>query len=140
LALFDVVVVTSSGRKGIGIEKFEVKLSNNGGPVSATFDDAAPYALQSTATRGRKYPEPEHRYRGPFQRDRDRIVHSSAYRRLSSKTQVLPARRAITTARGSPTRLEVASIARTLVGLPNEDLIEARPCFMTSSPAVWTCG
>jgi hypothetical protein len=47
LALFDIVVVTSNGKKGIGIEKFEVKVSNNGGPVSASFDDTSPYALQS---------------------------------------------------------------------------------------------
>src|SRR5688572_16310305 len=48
----------------------------------------APYAMHSADSRGRKYPEPEHSYRGPYQRDRDRILHSAAYRRLSGKMQV----------------------------------------------------
>ena len=39
-------------------------------------------------SRGRKYPEPDHPYRNPFQRDRDRIVHARAFRRLEAKTQV----------------------------------------------------
>jgi dGTPase len=87
----------------------------------------APYAMPSAATRGRMHAEPLHAYRGPFQRDRDRIIHSAAYRRLSGKTQVFT---------GEPgdyhrTRLthtiEVASIARTIGRALrlNEDLIEA---------------
>jgi dGTPase len=48
----------------------------------------AKYAMHSKDSRGRKHAEPEHPYRGPFQRDRDRIVHSSAFRRLSGKMQV----------------------------------------------------
>ena len=48
----------------------------------------APYAMRSINSKGRAHPEPEHAYRGPFQRDRDRILHSSAYRRLSGKMQV----------------------------------------------------
>lgn len=91
----------------------------------------APYAMRSAATRGRKYPEPEHPYRGPFQRDRDRIVHSAAFRRLSGKMQVF------TGAMGDyhRTRLththEVASIARTIGRALrlNEDLIEALALF-----------
>src|SRR5689334_11254077 len=46
------------------------------------------YAMHSADSRGRKHAEVEHPYRGPFQRDRDRIVHSSAFRRLSGKMQV----------------------------------------------------
>ena len=91
----------------------------------------APYAMRSSQSRGRKYFEPEHPYRGAFQRDRDRIVHSAAYRRLSGKMQVF------TGDMGDyhRTRLththEVASIARTLgrsLRL-NEDLIEALALF-----------
>ncbi|HUY31550.1 MAG TPA: deoxyguanosinetriphosphate triphosphohydrolase [Pirellulales bacterium] len=87
----------------------------------------APYAMHSADTAGRKHPEPPHPYRGPFQRDRDRIVHSAAYRRLSSKMQVF------TGEMGDyhRTRLththEVASVARTLGRALklNEDLVEA---------------
>jgi len=87
----------------------------------------APYAMHSTDSVGREYPEPTHPYRTAFQRDRDRIVHSSAYRRLAHKTQVF------TGAKGDYHRsrlthtLEVASIARTIgrVLRLNEDLIEA---------------
>lgn len=87
----------------------------------------APYAMRSINSKGRAHPEAEHAYRGPFQRDRDRILHSSAYRRLSGKMQVF------TGEMGDyhRTRLththEVATIARTIgrtLGL-NEDLIEA---------------
>jgi dGTPase len=91
----------------------------------------APHAMRSADSRGRKYPESEHPYRGPFQRDRDRIVHSSAYRRLSGKMQVF------TGEMGDyhRTRLththEVASIARTIGRALrlNEDLIEALALF-----------
>ncbi len=87
----------------------------------------APYAVHSADSRGRVYPEPAHPYRGPFQRDRDRIVHCSAYRRLSGKTQVFMG----DLGDYHRTRLthtqEVASIARTLARALrlNEDLTEA---------------
>ncbi|MBT5666790.1 MAG: deoxyguanosinetriphosphate triphosphohydrolase, partial [Rhodospirillaceae bacterium] len=48
----------------------------------------APYATLAATTRGRLYPEPESRRRSAFQRDRDRIIHSTAFRRLKHKTQV----------------------------------------------------
>ncbi len=42
----------------------------------------APYALRSAASKGRRHPEEEHRFRMAFQRDRDRVIHSTAFRRL----------------------------------------------------------
>ena len=48
----------------------------------------APHACDPTRTRGRRVPEDESTFRSPFQRDRDRIIHASAFRRLKHKTQV----------------------------------------------------
>ena len=48
----------------------------------------ASYAMKSMNTRGRVYPEEEHPYRSVYQRDKDRIIHSTAFRRLEYKTQV----------------------------------------------------
>ncbi|HVA47053.1 MAG TPA: deoxyguanosinetriphosphate triphosphohydrolase [Pirellulales bacterium] len=87
----------------------------------------APYAMHSVASAGRKYAEPPHPYRGPFQRDRDRIVHSSAYRRLSAKMQVFTGEMGDYHRTRLTHTLEVASVART-VGRAlrlNEDLVEA---------------
>ncbi len=92
----------------------------------------APYAQKAKASRGRAYPEAESPYRTPYQRDRDRILHTTAFRRLAYKTQVFtlfledpPAGDYFRT-RLTHT-LEVAQVARTLaraLGL-NEDLTEA---------------
>src|SRR5262249_18461513 len=74
----------------------------------------APYAMHARASRGRRHPEEAHPYRTVYQRDRDRIVHSTAFRRLMYKTQVLVAQ---TTdhhrMRLTPT-LEVAQIGGTI--------------------------
>ena len=100
-----------------------------GSPTTEERDAAllAPYAMHSASSAGRKYPESPHPYRGPFARDRDRIVHSAAYRRLSSKTQVFTGEMGDYHRTRLTHTLEVASIARTLgraLSL-NEDLIEA---------------
>lgn len=87
----------------------------------------APYAMHVVDSDGREHPEAPHPYRTAFQRDRDRIVHSSAYRRLAHKTQVFTGDRGDYHRTRLTHTLEVASIARTIgrVLRLNEDLIEA---------------
>lgn len=87
----------------------------------------APYAMHSADTAGRKYAEEQHPYRGPFQRDRDRIIHSAAYRRLAGKTQVFTGEMGDYHRTRLTHTQEVASIARSLGRALrlNEDLIEA---------------
>ncbi len=79
------------------------------------------------ASRGRRYPEPGHPYRSAFQRDRDRIIHTRAFRRLENKTQVFAPAVSDHFRNRLTHTLEVAQIARTVasvLGL-NEDLTEA---------------
>src|SRR5215218_7525714 len=87
----------------------------------------ATYAMHSADSRGRRFPEPDHPYRGPYQRDRDRILHSSAFRRLSQKTQVFMGEMGDYHRTRLTHTLEVASIARTIARALrlNEDLVEA---------------
>ena len=87
----------------------------------------APYAQRSADSRGRAFPEPPHEWRTDYQRDRDRITHSRAFRRLEYKTQVF----LNGTGDHLRTRLthtiEVAAVSRNIaraLGL-NEDLAEA---------------
>ncbi len=70
--------------------------------------------LQEQATRGRKYPEPAHPYRTDFQRDRDRIVHARAFRRLEGKTQVFAPGLSDHFRNRLTHTLEVSQIARTV--------------------------
>jgi dGTPase len=89
--------------------------------------ELAPYAAKAAESRGRVHPEPEHRYRTAYQRDRDRILHSKAFRRLKHKTQVFLAPERDHYRTRLTHVLEVTQIARTIgraLGL-NEDLIEA---------------
>ena len=78
-------------------------------------------------SRGRRYPEPAHRYRNDFQRDRDRVVHSRAFRRLEAKTQVFTQGMCDHFRNRLTHTIEVAQIARTLAAVLelDEDLTEA---------------
>ncbi len=79
------------------------------------------------SSRGRRYPEPGHGYRSPFQRDRDRIIHSRAFRRLEHKTQVFAPVLSDHFRNRLTHTIEVAQIARTVAGVLriDEDLTEA---------------
>ncbi|MDH3718191.1 MAG: deoxyguanosinetriphosphate triphosphohydrolase [Planctomycetota bacterium] len=87
----------------------------------------APYAVFSADSRGRQHAEPQHAYRGPFQRDRDRVIHTAAYRRLSHKTQVFTGELGDYHRSRLTHTLEVSSVARTVARALrlNEDLVEA---------------
>jgi dGTPase len=87
----------------------------------------APYAMRTRQSRGRRHPEEQHPFRTLYQRDRDRIVHSTAFRRLLHKTQVLVTQTNDHHRTRLTHTLEVAQISRTIarrLGL-NEDLTEA---------------
>lgn len=86
----------------------------------------ASYAIRNDQTRGRRHPEPEHPYRSPFQRDRDRIIHARAFRRLEYKTQVFVNHEGDHYRTRLTHSLEVAQITRTVAGTLelNSDLAE----------------
>jgi dGTPase len=87
----------------------------------------APYGMASGDSRGRAYPEDEHAYRTAFQRDRDRVIHTTAFRRLEYKTQVFVYHEGDHYRNRLTHTIEVAQIGRTLaraLGV-NEDLTEA---------------
>ena len=86
----------------------------------------APWAMRAADSAGRLHPEPEHPFRSPYQRDRDRIVHSAAFRRLAHKTQVFTGYPGDYHRSRLTHTLEVTSIARTLARALalNEDLVE----------------
>lgn len=89
-------------------------------------DTLAPYALKSRNSRGRFHHEPEPRYRTAFQRDRDRIVHSAAFRLLEYKTQVFVNDAGDYFRTRLTHTLEVSQIGRTVARAlgANEDLVE----------------
>jgi dGTPase len=85
------------------------------------------YAVQGENTRGRRFPEPPHPYRNDFQRDRDRVIHARAFRRLEAKTQVFTRRYSDHFRNRLTHTLEVSQISRTIAGALglNVDLAEA---------------
>jgi len=87
----------------------------------------APYAMRSRDSRGRVHAEPEHRFRLAFQRDRDRIIHSTAFRRLEYKTQVFVNHEGDYYRTRLTHTMEAAQITRTMARALrlNEDLAEA---------------
>ena len=89
--------------------------------------DLAPYAVSEASSRGRVTPEPRPRARGEFQRDRDRIVHSTAFRRLEYKTQVFVNHEGDLFRTRLTHSIEVAQIARSIARAMrlNDDLTEA---------------
>ena len=87
----------------------------------------APYAVHAGQSRGRLHPEPEAPTRSPYQRDRDRIIHSSAFRKLQYKTQVFVNHEGDFYRTRLTHTIEVAQVARSIardLGL-DEDLTEA---------------
>src|SRR5258708_7653978 len=87
----------------------------------------SPYAFRPEESLGRRYPEPKHPYRDDFQRDRDRVVHSRAFRRLEDKTQVFTRRYSDHFRNRLTHTIEVSQVSRTIasvLGL-NEDLVES---------------
>jgi dGTPase len=87
----------------------------------------APYAMDVSRTRGRRFPEPQHPYRNDYARDRDRVIHSRAFRRLEAKTQVFTTRYSDHFRNRLTHTLEVAQVARTVAEALNlnADLAEA---------------
>ena len=101
------------------------------GDIGFGYRPRAVYATDPDATRGRFYPEPESPTRTPFQRDRDRIIHSTAFRRLKHKTQVFVADEGDHYRTRLTHTIEVAQIARALA-TTSPSRRTAPPCSSTS--------
>jgi len=94
---------------------------------TARIPTLAPWAMSAADSRGRRHPEAPHPYRSEYARDRDRIIHARAFRRLEAKTQVFTTRFSDHFRNRLTHTLEVSQIARTVgaaLGL-NTDLVEA---------------
>jgi dGTPase len=86
----------------------------------------ASYAVRVECSLGRRYPEPPHPYRDDFQRDRDRVIHARAFRRLENKTQVFTQRLSDHFRTRLTHTIEVSQISRTIAAALhlNENLVE----------------
>jgi len=106
------------GDSSIGIDKNEFRVRGRG---------MASYAMDVEQSAGRRFPEPPHPYRNDYERDRDRIIHSRAFRRLEDKTQVFTRRSSDHFRNRLTHTLEVAQISRTVAKALklNTDLVEA---------------
>ena len=95
--------------------------------MSPPDDGLAPFAMRPSASRGRRHPEPDHPFRTLYQRDRERVVHCTAFRRMTGKTQVLVASVNDHHRTRLTHTLEVTQVARTVARRLrlNEDLTEA---------------
>ena len=82
----------------------------------------APYASDPARTRGRRVPEEESTFRSCYQRDRDRIIHSGAFRRLKHKTQVFVEHEGDNYRTRLTHSIEVAQVARTIAGALGADV------------------
>ncbi|MHA7873389.1 MAG: dGTP triphosphohydrolase, partial [Hyphococcus sp.] len=108
-------------------EKIEAAAKAEGAARPLAFPaPLAPYAAKAAETRGRLHAEPESALRTPFQRDRDRVIHAVAFRRLKHKTQVFISHEGDHYRTRLTHSLEVAQIARTLARALqlDEDLAE----------------
>src|SRR3979490_3450015 len=93
------------------------------------------YAMDEAKSRGRRYPEPPHPYRNIYARDRDRIIHSRAFRRLEAKTQVFTPRYSDHFRNRLTHTLEVAQIARTVAAA-----LALNPRLAAATPLVHDTG
>jgi dGTPase len=100
-------------------------------PAKAASESAhvalAPWSMKAENSRGRRFPEKAHPYRSEYARDRDRIIHSRAFRRLEAKTQVFTTRYSDHFRNRLTHTIEVSQIARTVAGAlhANGELVEA---------------
>src|SRR6185437_11923949 len=117
----------AAGVSGISADEARARFASVRQLLEAREATLSPYAARSAATRGRERPEEPSPLRTEYQRDRDRILHSKAFRRLKHKTQVFIAPAGDHYVTRMTHTLEVAQIARTIARALNlnEDLTEA---------------